>query len=496
MAIDVSGLEDACGTSRDVAAVGSGTEVLRRVAIAAGIGWSLVFIAIGPLYDLQTYADGSIFSYAVAVQDVWAFHWHNIAGRLFVYLVSLLPAETYVALTRDPHGGIVLYGVLFFAAQLGGLVATFAADRSPKRVLFAFACWSTACLCPFVFGFPTEVWMAHAVFWPTLALCHYARGVRGTVAILLALLALVFTYEGGFALALVIMATLALRGAWNAALVRAAGAFLVAVAIWVGVHVALPPDDYFAPVLARAALHVFDANVFTSDVMLLVFGALAVYGLAFLLVRRFDSTKAHRYAAAAVLLVLMVYWLRFDHALHAENRYYLRTLLLVAMPVLGVLAGASALAADGVLERSYPRLFRLVSALASGAAARAVLGALVLLTVIHAVETIKFVTAWTHYRSAVRALAMGTASDPALGNSRFVSSVRIGADLNRLAWFSTTPFLSVLVAPDFAPERLVIDPKGNYFWLSCETAADDLAAERAVPADTRRLVRIYSCLHR
>jgi hypothetical protein len=39
------------------------------------------------------YADGSIFSYSVAVQDAWAFHWHNISGRLFVYFFSYLPTE-------------------------------------------------------------------------------------------------------------------------------------------------------------------------------------------------------------------------------------------------------------------------------------------------------------------------------------------------------------------------------------------------------------------
>ncbi len=495
MAIGVSGVKGAWNATPGGAAR-SDIAAVRRLAVAAGIGWSLVFVLIGPWFDLQTYADGSIFSYAVAVQDVWTFHWHNIAGRLFVYLVSLLPAETYVALTCDPRGGIFLYGVLFFAAQLWGLASTFMADRSPGRVIFAFACLSTASLCPFVFGFPTEVWVAHAVFWPTLALCHYAGGIRGTAAILVALLALVLTYEGGIALALAILATLSLRGRWNAALVRATGALLAVLVIWAAVRIAFPPDDYFAPVLARAALHVFDITAFTSGFMLLVYGALAIYGAAFLLVQRFVPTKAHLGAAAVALLALAVYWLGFDHALHAENRYYLRTLLLVAMPVLGAVAAACALAADGTLERARPQLYRLVAAPTNGAAARAAVGAIVVLTTVHAVETIKFVAAWTQYRSAVRALATGTASDPALGNPRFVSSARIGTELNRLAWFSTTPYLSVLMAPDFAPARLVIDPHGNYFWLSCATATENLLAERAIPADSRRLIRVYSCLHR
>ena len=116
-----------------------------------------------------------------------AFHWHNIAGRFVVYLTSSVPGEIYVALTGDARGGITVYGLLFFAAPLAGLLATFAVDRSKGRVVSTFACGSTAGLCPLVFGFPTEMWVAHALFWPTLALAHFApagggrfgAGIRG-----------------------------------------------------------------------------------------------------------------------------------------------------------------------------------------------------------------------------------------------------------------------------------------------------------------------------
>ncbi|MCC2104704.1 MAG: hypothetical protein KDJ20_12110, partial [Hyphomicrobiales bacterium] len=63
------------------------------------------------------------------------------------------------------------------------------------------------------------------------------------------------------------------------------------------------------------------------------------------------------------------------------------------------------------------------------------------------------------------------------------------------SWFSTTPYLSALVA-HFKPKRLVIDPKGNYFWLSCATATQAARAKRAVPEETREMIRVYSCLHR
>ena len=154
-----------------------------------------------------------MFSYAVAVQDVWAFHWHNISGRLSVFFLSLLPAEAFVGLTGDPGAGIVVYGLLFYLAPLAGLIATFAADRSRGRIIFAYACCSTALLCPLIFGFPTEMWLAHAVFWPALAVSHYARrSAAGTALVFVMLLMLAFTHEGALVLAATIVATLAPRG--------------------------------------------------------------------------------------------------------------------------------------------------------------------------------------------------------------------------------------------------------------------------------------------
>ena len=208
------------------ASIASGAASLRGFVVALGIGWSILFVVIGLRYGLQMYGDGSMFSYAVAVQDAWAFHLHNMSGRLFVYVFCFVPAETYVGLTGDARGGIAVYGFLFFAAPLLGLLATWAADRSSGRIVFAYACASTACACPLVFGFPTEMWVAHALFWPALAVCHYARGgVAGSVLVFAVLLALAFTHEGAIVLEVAILATLALRGIRDAAFRRAAGAF-------------------------------------------------------------------------------------------------------------------------------------------------------------------------------------------------------------------------------------------------------------------------------
>jgi len=83
-------------------AIRSDSDVLRALVIAVGLCWSVAFVAIALRYELELYADGAMFSYAVAVQDVWAFHWHNISGRLSVFLLTLLPAEISVGLSGNP----------------------------------------------------------------------------------------------------------------------------------------------------------------------------------------------------------------------------------------------------------------------------------------------------------------------------------------------------------------------------------------------------------
>jgi hypothetical protein len=476
-------------------ALRSNIDILRILVIGAGLCWSTAFVVVALHDELQLYADGSIFSYAVAVQDVWAFHWHNISPRMAVFFLTLWPAELYVGLTGDPRNGIRLYGFLFYIAPILALICTFAADRSRGRIIFTYACGSTALLCPMVFGFPTEMWLAHALFWPTLAACHYARRSSGeTALVLVMMIALALSHEGALGLAVAIVLTLALRGLSDTLFLRAVGALLAALIIWMTVKVIFPPDDYFADALMRAAWHFFDLAVFEISLLLLLVTALVGYLLIYLGLSRLVPSKAYLYATAITVMALAVYWWGFDHSLHASNRYYLRTALVLVTPLLGIAAGLYAMRADG-LTLPTPGMERFLTKLTSGGVVQATIGAFLLATLVHAVETAKFVAAWERYKSTLAALATGGASDPALGDPRFVSSERIGPDLNQLSWNSTTPYLSVIIA-HFVPNRLVVDPTANYFWLSCELAAASYRAVSSIPDTTRNLVKIYSCLHR
>lgn len=499
---ETSGTRSTQSFTRAAAGARADTHALRNLAVSVGVLWSVAFVVVGLHYHLQLYADGSLFSYAVAAQDAWTFHWHNISSRVFVYLYAYLPSQAYVGLFHDAWGGVVVYGFLFFIAPLLGLIATYAADRSENHIIFVYACASTAALCPLVFGFPTEVWISHALFWPALAVCHHARGtLGGAVLVFVTLLALSLTHAGALLFIIAIMVTLALRGTRDPAFLRGIGTFCLVLAVWSAIKETIPPDAYLAKVLRNAALHVFDISILGGALMLLLFGALASYAAVFFTLHRLSgdripAEKAHVYAASLVAAGLALYWLGFDHALHADNRYYLRTALLVVTPAFGALAAVTMLAAENRLKLARPLLLRLTPILAHGLTVRLAAGALSVVTLVHVVETEKFVAGWTQYTAAVRKLVTGTASDPALGNPDLVSSQRVGERLNRLSWSSTTPYLSVLLAPNLRPRRLLVDPRSGFFWLSCQTATASLQSDRAVPVESRRLVRMEACLHR
>jgi hypothetical protein len=163
---------------------------------------------------------------------------------------------------------------------------------------------------------------------------------------------------------------------------------------------------------------------------------------------------------------------------------------------LGALAAATAVTADGRLRLAVPYLAKLLRLINGTAGVRFAAGAMLVAVAVNAIETQRFVSAWINYEEAVRKLATGSLSDPALGDPKFVSANRIPAKVNGMVWASTTHFLSILVAPAFAPARLVVDPDATYFWLPCRTAEISAAARRPVPLITRQLLRRYACLHR
>jgi hypothetical protein len=276
--------------------------------------------------------------------------------------------------------------------------------------------------------------------------------------------------------------------------VRATISLTTIVILAAAAKIVLPPDDYYADAFLRAALHFFDLEIFKVEVVLVLLAVVIAYGAILMLLSIWLPRSAWVCALGILLGSLSIYWLRFDHSVHASSRYYLRTALVIATPLLGTLASLAAMTREGIVV-GLPARLRHALISPGGRTLRALASIFLLVSLIHAVETGKFVASWSDYRNAIAVLAMNGDSDPALGDPRFVSAERISPALAPLSWFSTIPYLSIILS-NFSPSRLVIDPAGNYFWLSCGTATRNRDAERVVPVQTRELVRAYSCLHR
>lgn len=471
--------------------------MLARLSVTLGLAVASAMLVIGVVTRLQLYGDGSIFSYAIGVQDAWAFHWHNISGRVAVYLLCHLPSEFVVALTGSPDAGIASYGLLFFAMPLVGLGLTRVLDRSAGRLIFVCACASTAALCPLMFGSPTEVWVTHALFWPTLTLALFGPlSTAGGVALCLATTIFVLTHPAALVLSATIFAMLVLRGWRDRRALRFAFAVALGLAATIVVRLVWQPDGYAATVLARAAYHFFDPETVLCALLVVLIVALSFYTGVGLALARWGARHPWWIAAAAAAAALVIYWFALDRSLLADHRYYLRTVVVIVSPLFAVLA--IVLADNSPWPWQFARRLRIAVRWRFGqmGVSQFAAGALLLTVFVHGVETTKFVVAWQSYKAAVAALAGSGASDPVLGDPRFVSEARLGPVLNRVSWFSTTPYLSVVLA-GWRPERLVVDPtEPNYYWLSCAVARRSETADRAAPRDVRSLLRVYSCLHR
>ena len=247
--------------------------------------------------------------------------------------------------------------------DLRGVVLCRAAGRIDRRLsrltgrvtlsVFVYACCSTALLCPLVFGFPTEMWFAHAILWPTpcAVSLHAKRTIAETVLVFIMLLILAFTHKGTYGFdAVGIVATLASRGLRERD-VYARGD---------------QPDDHCdishsgencgsaRRLLCRRNFEcgtaLFDPAIFQVDVVLVLLAAVTAYGVILMLLSIWLPRWAWVCALASIPLgSLSIYWLHFDHSVHASSRYYLRTALVIATPLLGALASLAAMTREGIV---------------------------------------------------------------------------------------------------------------------------------------------------
>lgn len=460
--------------------------------MVAGLGSAVLFIVAGLAFAFQLFGDSALFSYAIAVQDSWAFHWHNISSRSTVYLYAHLPAEIYGSLTGNAWAAIQIYAFLFFGAQLLGLALTYWLDRTPGRSIFVFACLSNAVLCPLIFGAPSEMWVAHAFFWPALAAAHCSTSRWNWLAAFLSFLSLAFTHEGALVFLAAILGSVLVRKNEFPRFVKCLGATAAVLAIWILVRYSLRPDEYTARVLSAAASNVFNPEILLDRMLVLLAAMASGYLLLFFTLRYAGVSYPAAVALVAALAALSAYWFVGNPEIHTENRYYLRTVIIVLCPLIA--AGSICAAFGGELVRRAGVSCKILHTIARRIGPGA-LAALLLLTItVHAVETARFAAGWTEYLTIFR----GMVSKAETQDSKYVEIDPDNPKFHDMAWFSTLPYLSVLVAPGLKPRRLVIDPRSDYFWVSCGklTASVRKGSGLGIPAQSRQMIRDYNCRSR
>ena len=111
----------------------------------------------------------------------------------------------------------------------------------------------------------------------------------------------------------------------------------------------IPPDEYYAEVLLRAALHFFDVKIFRGEhrrAAVRDHGVMVFSSWYFRGPHRTERTSTPRRLS---LVLLSTYWFWFDHSIHASSRYYLRTALVIVTPIFGAIAALLAIYEDGRL---------------------------------------------------------------------------------------------------------------------------------------------------
>jgi hypothetical protein len=109
----------------------------------------------------------------------------------------------------------------------------------------------------------------------------------------------------------------------------------------------------------------------------------------------------------------------------------------------------------------------------------------------------RFTSAWETYMAHVARIAAGIERAPVSpGNPAFALNTQVRTQHDDMAWNSTTPYLSVLLAPRFLPRYLVVDPTTGYWWIDCATARANRDRPLGLPERPRALVAAYACRYR
>jgi hypothetical protein len=445
--------------------------VLLGLAVAGGL--SLAAWRSG----LMLYADGALFSFTIGIDAAWALVWHIMPARFAIYLLTVLPAETAHELGLPAMAAMRLYQALFIGMPFLGLAACVPLVPRGSRWLLLFPVLSLLALTVSALGYPSETLLTQAAFWPALFGCRFASGrAAPTLLTLMCISAFLFSHPGMvFSLPLLPLAAAIRWRECRASAVRRALLVLgSATALLLGLWAVCLRAEMSNPGIIQSGQHMWSASRLREVVtfqpsILIVLLIIALWGaLSWRRERALIGLAVLGLPAIAILFALM-----HGEIIRPESHYYIRTALVLLLPVLGATA-----------------LWR-VGAPPHGAVTLAMMAALAVTQLVH---DLRFLGAWYNYRDSV---ATAVTRQSGIVPLQQVLAGRIRPDAPSIAWSWGQPLLSLTLPGLPHVTALVADPAPDSFSVLHCSEMDRVSAHMDwVPPATRALLKGYVCARR
>lgn len=340
-----------------------------------------VLPVIAVLHRVTAFADGSFFVLSILTTDPWSFGWVSYPSRITAFVLTILPPFAIGRLTGDPGLAIATYSAIMGALPLAGLLATrfLSTPGAPWPALCAA---STIVLAFNVAFFPTEMWLAHAMIWPLVALATRPGAPLAAISVLS--LATAFVHEAAVplvGLALVHGALASRRPALLAVL-----AVVIAAAILVKT-LAPVVNDEIARTVGENALDFLSPGNFFTNVVVSVLMALGLWAVMRMALRP-TSAWGEIMIVMTVCLAAAIQLLIWPGPPHVLRRYIARSLIFVGLAtILGAAVALQVL--PGLANRIATWRERHIQPLLAAAAV------IILVSAIgHAAETARFLGHW------------------------------------------------------------------------------------------------------
>lgn len=462
--------------------------------LAVSILYAAVFVAT----DLNLFYDGGLFSAVVAVGRPWEIYFCNFPARLGAYSLGVIPAAQFGRLTGSGAGAVHLYAILYICWPTLGVVATRLLDNTTDKHVSAFCNVATLTTPYYAYGFPTEVWISFALFWPTLCCCICAQSSIVRLAALFVLLPLLlFTHEAAI-LFFPILAGVAICFCRGRQRLLILATIVAVLALWAAVRGLVPACSP----RQLSPLQMLAGRPFVNLVSVGIAVAMAAWLVALVVAEtaKLGRERANDLPLMAGAIVLALYVYLTADSIYGLERYPARTLVLAQTFALGCICVGQLLIERHSPGTSWAMEFatKLLERYSMNIK-RAVVAFLGFSIVAHGYATATFVAAWMDFNKEIARIAFDGAPAPKGFATLSLEHGKVaGTQAQPRSWrlaTASTPVHVIMRAPGFETKRLVIIDASaeGPTWFNCEHGKALERAPGAIGPTSAALIRQLLC---